>query len=124
MEGAQPNRAATYDYYRCDCTWRDLHEWLRGKGVRQKKEIHSLRKESGSLIASNFGIEAAGQHLGHRDIRTTSSHYVEKKKRIEVQLPLPAEAQTNPIASECHEYHVFQRLWRDVASLQQSKSDR
>jgi hypothetical protein len=35
--------------------------------------IHALRKESGSLIASTFGIEAARQHLGRRDIRTTSA---------------------------------------------------
>lgn len=93
LNGAQPNPAATYDYYRCDCTWRELHDWLRSKGVRQKKAIHALRKESGSLIASNFGIEAARQHLGHRDIRTTSSHYVEKKKRIEVNLPIGARLQ-------------------------------
>lgn len=33
-------------------------------------------------------IEAARQHLGHRDIRTTSAHYVDKKKRIEVTLSL------------------------------------
>ena len=62
------------------------------KGVGQKKAIHALRKESGSLIASHFGIEAARQHFGHGDIRTTSSHYVEKKKRIEVQLTVPTEA--------------------------------
>ena len=72
-----------------------MHEWLRGKGVRQQKAIHALRKESGSLIASNFGIEAARQHLGHRDIRTTSSHYVDKKKRIEVKLPIGASGQLN-----------------------------
>jgi len=88
LDGAQPNPAATYDYYRCDCIWRDLNAWLRGKGVLQQKAIHSLRKESGSLIASAHGIEAARQHLGHRDIRTTSSHYVDKKKRVEVKLPI------------------------------------
>jgi hypothetical protein len=33
-----------------DCTWRKLHEWLRGKGVRQTKAIHALHKESGLLI--------------------------------------------------------------------------
>jgi integrase len=88
LAGAEPNPAATYDYYRCDCTWRALHEWLRGKGVRERKAIHALRKESGSLIASNLGIEAARQHLGHRNIRTTSSHYVEKRRRIEVNLAL------------------------------------
>jgi integrase len=99
MEGAQPNPASTYDYYRCDCTWRELHDWLRNKGVRQKKAIHALRKESGSLIASAFGIEAARQHLGHRDIRTTSSHYVEKKKRIEVQLPIGTGRSSGELAS-------------------------
>lgn len=88
LTGAPPTPGATYDYYRCDCTWRRLHAWLREKGVRQPKAIHALRKESGSLIASNFGIEAARQHLGHRDIRTTSSHYVDKKKRVEVRLAL------------------------------------
>ena len=92
LEGSDPHPSATYDYYRCDCTWRDLHAWLRGKGIRQPKAIHSLRKESGSLIASTHGIEAARQHLGHRDIRTTSSHYVDKKKRVEVNLPLGPEA--------------------------------
>jgi len=92
LAGAEPNTAATYDYYRCDCIWRDLHDWLRNRGVRQKKAIHSLRKESGSLVASAFGIEAARHHLGHRDIRTTSAHYVAKKKRIEVPLALDSLA--------------------------------
>ncbi len=96
LEGSDPNPAATYDYYRCDRTWRDLHDWLRAKGVTQQKAIHSLRKESGSLIASSYGIEAARQHLGHRDIRTTSAHYVEKKKRVEISLPLRATAPFAP----------------------------
>jgi hypothetical protein len=39
------------------------------------------------LIASVHGIEAARQHLGHRDIRTTSAHYVDRRKRIEVSIP-------------------------------------
>ncbi|MBP7143551.1 MAG: hypothetical protein KBA71_16725 [Opitutaceae bacterium] len=84
---------ATYDYFRGDCTWRELNAWLWTKGVRQQKAIHSLRKESGSLIASTFGIETARQHLGHRDIRTTSAHYVDKKKRIEVRIPVSAGIQ-------------------------------
>jgi integrase len=93
LAGSDPHPAATYDFYRCDCTWRDLNAWLRDKGIHQTKAIHALRKESGSLIASTFGIEAARQHLGHRDIRTTSSHYVEKKKRVEVSLPIGTPAQ-------------------------------
>ena len=87
LAGDDANPAAMYDYYRADCTWRDLHTWLKGKGVKQQKAIHALRKASGSLVASVFGIEAARQHLGRRDLRTTSAHYVEKRKRIEVHLP-------------------------------------
>lgn len=97
LKGAVANPSATYDYYRCDCTWRDLNAWLKKKGVRERKAIHSLRKESGSLIASELGIEEARQHLGHRDIRTTSAHYVGKKKRIEVGLTInPASGQLRP----------------------------
>ena len=88
MLGGDANPSASYGYYRADCTWRDLTAWLKSKGVRQRNAIHSLRKESGSLIASNYGIEAARQHLGHRDIRTTSSHYVDKKKRVEINIPM------------------------------------
>ncbi len=86
LKGGAPNPAATYDYYRCDATWRALNAWLRSKGIKQQKAIHALRKESGSLVAADFGIEAARQHLGHRDIHTTSAHYIAKKKRVEVNL--------------------------------------
>ncbi len=88
MTGGEPNPTASYDYYRCDCTWRKLVAWLKKKGVKQAKAVHGLRKESGSLIASDYGIEAARHHLGHRDIRTTSAHYVAKRKRVEVGLAL------------------------------------
>lgn len=86
LDGAPPNPVATYDFYRCDTIWRALNSWLRSKGIKERKAIHALRKESGSLIASHFGIEAARQHLGHKDIAMTSMHYVDKKKRIEVNL--------------------------------------
>lgn len=99
LDGAAPNPSATYAYYRCDTTWRALNTWLREKGVRQVKAIHALRKESGSLIASTFGIEAARQHLGHRDISTTSAHYVDKKRRIEVRLPDSAGANIHEITA-------------------------
>jgi len=86
LDGGESYPAATWPYYRCDSTWRKLIAWLKKKGVSQRNAIHTLRKESGSLIASAFGIEAARQHLGHRDIRTTSSIYVDKKRRVEVSL--------------------------------------
>lgn len=88
LDGGDPSPSATWPYYRCNCTWRKLLVWLKSKDVSQRNAIHALRKESGSLIASAFGIEAARQHLGHRDIRTTSAHYVDKKKRIEITLSM------------------------------------
>ncbi|HVW21218.1 MAG TPA: tyrosine-type recombinase/integrase [Opitutaceae bacterium] len=92
LEGEDSRPEAVYDFYRCDRTWRDLHAWLREKGIRDRKAIHALRKESGSLVASAYGIEAARQHLGHRDIHTTSAHYVDKKMRIEVAIPMESGA--------------------------------
>lgn len=29
LDGSEPNPEATYDYYRCDGTWRDLNAWLK-----------------------------------------------------------------------------------------------
>ncbi len=98
LDGGDSHPAATWPFYRCNRTWRKLIAWLKSKGVSQRNAIHTLRKESGSLIASTFGIEAARQHLGHRDIRTTSAHYVDKKKRIEVSLPMgPAAGQLRAV---------------------------
>lgn len=94
LKGTDPDPKAMWPHYRCGATWRKLLVWLKGKGVRQRNAIHILRKESGSLIASSHGIEAARQHLGHRDIRTTSSHYVDKKRRVEVQISSGALTQS------------------------------
>lgn len=93
LDGGEANPSATWPYYRANCTWRKLIAWLQDKGVSQRNAVHALRKESGSLIASNYGIEAAREHLGHRDIRITSSTYVSKKRRIEVSLPLASTRQ-------------------------------
>jgi integrase len=98
LEGGSPHLTASYDYYRADITWRKLNAWLHDKGINQRNAIHSLRKESGSLVASDFGIEAARQHLGHRDIGTTSAHYVTKKKRIEVRIKVGAPGKLEAVS--------------------------
>jgi hypothetical protein len=54
--------------YRCHKHLNFLREWLRLKGVKVQKPIHTLRKEVGSLIASEQGIFAASRHLRHADI--------------------------------------------------------
>jgi integrase len=88
LHGSEPDTSATWPHYRCITMWRTLTAWLKQKGIRQRNAVHTLRKESGSLIASSHGIEAARQHLGHRDIRTTSQTYVDKKQRVQVNIPI------------------------------------
>ena len=86
LGGSEARVGVTYDHYRADGTWRRLNAWLKKKGVVDIKAVHAMRKESGSLINQLFGVEAARHHLGHRDIRMTSSHYVAKKVRYEVAI--------------------------------------
>jgi hypothetical protein len=56
--------------------------WLRAHGVESSKPIHTLRKEIGSVIASEHGIFEASRYLRHSDIRITSAIYADKKKAV------------------------------------------
>ncbi len=69
-------------HYRCDPVFIRLRNWLRWKGVKAKKPIHELRKEVGSIIASEHGIFEASRFLRHSDIRITAAIYVDKKRKI------------------------------------------
>lgn len=80
LEEAQQTQARQGNIrYRADATHRRLLVWLRSKGVTDKKPIHTLRKEIGSIIASRDGIFAASRYLRHADIQTTSRFYADKK---------------------------------------------
>lgn len=68
--------------YRCRGVFKQLRTWLRMKGVTALKPIHEMRKEVGSIIASEHGIQAASAFLRHSSIQITSDYYVAKKKRI------------------------------------------
>jgi integrase len=68
--------------YRCDAVFKLVLEWLRAKGVDASKPLHTLRKEIGSLIASEHGIFEASRYLRHSDIRITSAIYADKKKTV------------------------------------------
>ena len=50
-EGGEPRPESTYDYYRCDATWRELHAWLRAKGVRDSSR-RSIRRSVLSRLDS------------------------------------------------------------------------
>lgn len=68
--------------YRCNETFARVNAWLRSQGVQNKKPLHTMRKEIGSIIASEEGIFAASRYLRHSDIRITNSIYTDKKKTI------------------------------------------
>jgi len=80
--GGQVERSATNRSYRCKTHINTLIAWLRDHGVRATKPIHELRKEIGSIIASEEGIFAASRYLRHSDIRITSAIYADQKKTI------------------------------------------
>ena len=56
--------------------------WLRAKGVPPAKPLHTMRKEIGSIIASEHGIFEASRYLRHSDIRITSAFYADKRKTV------------------------------------------
>jgi len=52
-----------------------LCSWLRGKGVKDNKPIHYLRKCYGSMAVADHGIFIASKLLGHADIGLTARTY-------------------------------------------------
>ena len=75
-------RSTTTRSYRCRGAIEFLKKWLREHGVHAQKPIHELRKEIGSILASEEGIFAASRYLRHSDIRITSSIYADQKNRV------------------------------------------
>ncbi len=100
LKGGPAKPGLRFQYYRADCpphrTWKQLSGWLASKGVSSSKPIHSLRKQAGSIIYANYGIEAARTFLGHTDIATTSASYLEKHPRVTVTL----STEKNELAAE------------------------
>ncbi len=68
--------------YRCNAVFERVNEWLRIQGVDNMKPLHTMRKEIGSIIASEHGIFEASRYLRHSDIRITSAIYADKKKTV------------------------------------------
>jgi integrase len=59
----KPKAGVSYQYYRCQEQFDELIKWLRGKGVKGSKPLHTLRKEFGSEICAVHGIHAASRAL-------------------------------------------------------------
>ncbi len=81
-----PRPKATYRHYRCQWDFEALAAWLKGKGVSSRNPLHAMRKEFGSLLCERGGIFEASRALRHADIRTTSAHYLDRKRRVTVGL--------------------------------------
>lgn len=94
-----PRQTTTYHHYRSQRTFAKLTAWLRGKGMKAKQPIHSLRKEFGSLIAAQGGIYAASTQLRHADIRITRDHYLDRKTRVVVGLGGMLNGANSPLSS-------------------------
>ena len=77
-----PSRGLRSRCYRCNAVFKRVNTWLRDQGVESNKPLHVLRKEIGSIIASEHGIFEASRYLRHSDIRITSAFYADKKKVV------------------------------------------
>ena len=73
-------------HYRCQNVFERLMLWLRKNGVESRAPIHVLRKEAGSLIATQSGIFAASRFLRHADMQVTAMHYATHKERVTVNM--------------------------------------
>jgi integrase len=78
----QPRTNTKARDYRCEEVFKRVLSWLRAQGVESMKPLHTLRKEIGSIIASEHGIFEASRYLRHSDIRITSAIYADKKKVV------------------------------------------
>ena len=78
----RPHVGASYSHYRTGRLLDSLMAWLRAKGVDDRKPLHTLRKEFGSIVADKLGIYAASRALRHADGQVTAMHYLDKKQRI------------------------------------------
>ena len=67
-------------------SFRRLTGWLRAHGITARRAIHELRKEAGSIVATQSGIHAASRFLRHADIAITAACYADHKERITVPL--------------------------------------
>ena len=81
-----PRLAKSYQHYRTERITEKLALWLKDKGVEDRKYLHTLRKEFGSLVPQEHGIYAASRALRHADIQVTAKHYLDKKQRISIGL--------------------------------------
>ena len=94
----QPRPESTRNHhYRCNRLFKELVQWLRGKGLTARNALHALRKEFGSQICAQGGIYAASVALRHSSINLTREFYIDKKQPT--FLPISKLMQEQPQAN-------------------------
>jgi integrase len=81
-ENIAPRLESKVAHYRANRHFMALNKWLKENGVDDRKPLHTLRKEAGSLVNEKDGLYAASHFLRHADIQVTAAHYVDNKKTI------------------------------------------
>ncbi len=61
--------------HRCSAEFKKLNTWLREKGVQVDCPTHTMRKEFGSMVNDEHGIEVAAKQLRHKTIGLTFAVY-------------------------------------------------
>jgi integrase len=82
LDGPQQPSEGTARVYRAEATHQRLMAWLRLQGVTEARPIHTLRKEIGSIIATEHGLFAAQRYLRHSTPTITAAIYADVKKPI------------------------------------------
>jgi integrase len=68
--------------YRAEMTQQRLMTWLRSQGVTDVRPLHVMRKEIGSIVATEHGLFAAQRYLRHSTPTITAQIYADVKKPI------------------------------------------
>ncbi|MDB4734476.1 tyrosine-type recombinase/integrase [Akkermansiaceae bacterium] len=100
VENLAPNLKATVAHYRANRHFTALNSWLKTNGVEDRKPLHTLRKEAGSLVNKHHGLYAASRFLRHADIQVTSAHYVDSKEPITSGLGGLISGKVEPLKNE------------------------
>jgi integrase len=71
---------------RARAVFKRLAVWLRAHGMAVPKPVHELRKCYGAIVATQFGLYAAKELLGHSTVTVTESHYAALLERPTVDM--------------------------------------
>jgi integrase len=86
VEDLRKARPRKYMDKRAEETLRQVSVWLKGKGIASAKPVHFLRKAYGAVIATEHGLYAAKEYLGHSTVRVTEQHYADLLEKPTVDL--------------------------------------